>query len=180
MMTMLSLTKHYSSKEKSTVVTLGWPRSAGHFLYTTKHGRSKRAAEPTEGETFQQFSTRLRKLALDSNYEADTDNHIRDALLWKCKSPYIKRRLLEEGDELTLARTLTLAAQCEKIESQMGHTHSGADGRESVNKVGTGTAGDKSRHSYKQHTEPCCEHTCEGAPRKLMKGNCYRCGKEGQ
>jgi hypothetical protein len=75
------------------------------------------AAEPTEGETFQQFSTRLRKLALDSNYGADTDNHIRDALLWKCKSPYIKRRLLEEGDELTLARTLTLAAQCEQEKS---------------------------------------------------------------
>jgi transposase InsO family protein len=141
------------------------------------------AAEPNQGETFQQFSTRLRKLALDSNYGADTDNHIRDALLWKCKSPYIKRRLLEEGDELTLARTLTLAAQCEKIESQMGHTHSGADGRESVNKVGTGTAGDKSRHKYKQHSSKSSsasgDSSYKGAPRKQMKGNCYRCGTEG-
>ena len=41
-----------------------------------------------------------------STYGDETDNNIRDAILWKCPSSYIKRRLLEEGDELTLIRTL--------------------------------------------------------------------------
>ena len=71
------------------------------------------------GETIQQFATRLlKKAALDCAC-AETDNNIRDAILWKCPSTYIKRRLLEEGGELTLVRTLTLAAQCEKIETQI-------------------------------------------------------------
>ena len=72
---------------------------------------------PAAGETIQQFATRLRKAGLDCAYGAETDNNIRDAILWKCPSTYIKRRLLEEGDELTLVRTLTLLAQCEKNRS---------------------------------------------------------------
>ena len=74
---------------------------------------------PAAGETIQQFATRLKKAALDCAYGAETDNNIRDAILWKCPSTYIKCRLLEEGDELTLVRTLTLAAQCEKIETEI-------------------------------------------------------------
>ena len=74
---------------------------------------------PAAGETIQQFATRLKKAALDCAYGDETDNNIRDAILWKCPSSYIKRRLLEEGDDLTLVRTLTLAAQCENIETQI-------------------------------------------------------------
>jgi len=114
------------------------------------------SAEPEPSETFQQFSTRLRKLAADCNYGNDTDNHIRDALLWRCTQPYIKRRLLEEGDGLTLARTLTLAAQCEKIEIQMKAEET-TDGavhavRETVS-------------NYKVN--------------KYEQGSCYRCGIRG-
>ena len=53
---------------------------------------------PAAGETIQQFATRLKKAALDCAYGDETDNNIRDAILWKCQSSYIKRRLLEEGD----------------------------------------------------------------------------------
>lgn len=137
------------------------------------------AVELSDGETFQQFSTRLRKLAVDCNYGADTDNHIRDALLWRCKSPYIKRRLLEEGEDLTLARALTVAAQCEKIEEQMVTTHgNSAAGGERVNRVSSRPTGDRGKNIHKHHPNSRSQYVKEG-PRKQTKGTCYRCGNTG-
>ena len=71
------------------------------------------------GETVQQFVTRLRKAAKDCDFGTDTDNQIRDAVLNKCTSTYIKRKLLEEGQGLNLTLTLEVAAKCEKIETQL-------------------------------------------------------------
>ena len=56
------------------------------------------------GETIRQFATRLRRAAKDCGYGADTDNQIRDEILCKCTSTYIKRKLLEEGQGLNLNR----------------------------------------------------------------------------
>ena len=70
-------------------------------------------------ETIQQFSTRLRNAAKDCDFAHDRDNQIRDAILSKCKSSYIKRKLLEEGQDLDLQKTIEIATQCERIESQM-------------------------------------------------------------
>lgn len=72
-----------------------------------------------QGENVQQFSTRLRQTARDCAFGVETDNQIRDAILSKCTSDYVRRKLLEEGRGLTLARTLELASQCERIEEQM-------------------------------------------------------------
>ena len=52
------------------------------------------------GETVQQFATRLKKAAKDCDFGTDVDNQIRDAVLNKCSSTYIKRKLLEEGQGL--------------------------------------------------------------------------------
>ncbi len=71
------------------------------------------------GETIQQFATRLRQAAKDCGFQADTDNQVRDAILSKCTSDYVRRKLLEEGPTLTLARSVELASQCERIEEQM-------------------------------------------------------------
>ncbi len=71
------------------------------------------------GETIQQFATRLRQAPKDCGFQADTDNQIRDAILSKCTSDYVRRKLLEEGPTLTLARSVELASQCERIEEQM-------------------------------------------------------------
>ena len=62
-----------------------------------------------ESETVLQFVTRLRKEGKDCNFGADFDNQIRDAVLCKCRSDYVRRRLLEERVELTLAPTLEIA-----------------------------------------------------------------------
>ncbi len=69
-----------------------------------------------QGETVQQFVTRLRQAAKDCDFSVDRDNQLRDAVLSKCSSDYIKRKLLEEGTELTFTRTLEIAMQCERVE----------------------------------------------------------------
>ena len=81
------------------------------------------------GGTVQQFVTRLRKAAKDCDFSTDTDNQIRDPVLNKCTSTYIKRKFLEEGQGLNLTRTLEVAAKCEKIEIQLAevlHTMNGS------------------------------------------------------
>ena len=52
------------------------------------------------GETIRQFATRLRRASKDCDYGEDTDNQIRDEILCKCTSTYIKWKLLEECQEL--------------------------------------------------------------------------------
>jgi len=74
-----------------------------------------------EGETVLQFVTRLRKEGKDCNFGADFDNKIRDAVLCKCRSDYVRRKQREERVELTLARTLEIAEQCESVAHQMSH-----------------------------------------------------------
>lgn len=66
------------------------------------------------GETVRQFATRMRLSAKDCNYGEETDNQIRDEILCKCTSSYIKRKLLEEGQGLSLAKALEIAENCEK------------------------------------------------------------------
>ena len=140
---------------------------------------------PAAGETIQQFATRLKKAALDCAYGAETDNNIRDAILWKCPSTYIKRRLLEEGDELTLVRTLTLAAQCEKIETEISSMQGSSTSQfressisEKVNhlkwengKKWKSSVEDGRKHQKTAKNIPRREKTGEG-----NKGACYRCG----
>ena len=87
------------------------------------------------GETVQQFVARLRKAAEDCDSGFDTDNPIRDAILNKCTSNYIKRKLLEEGQGLNLTRTLDVAAKCEKIETQLAALSVKGEESESINKI---------------------------------------------
>ena len=90
---------------------------------------------------------------------------MRDAVLNKCTSVYVKRKLLEEGDGLTLARTLQIAQQCENVESQLSVMSLKNYGGESVNRVSReNTAWDKG------------ENIQTGRKRDTT---CYRCGKTG-
>ena len=87
------------------------------------------------GETVQQFVTRLRKAAKDCDFGTDTDNQIRDAVLNKCTSTYIKRKLLEEGQGLNSTSTLEVAAKCEKIETQLAALSVKGEESESLNRI---------------------------------------------
>ena len=116
------------------------------------------------GETVQQFATRLKKAAKDCDFGTDADNQIRDAVLNKCASTYIKRKLLEEGQGLNLKRTLEIAEQCEKIETQLAALSAKGEEPESINRVNErGTNTSTSTHGRSQTKDQTC----------------YRCGSKG-
>ena len=71
------------------------------------------------GETVRQFATRLRRVVRDCSYGEDTDNQTRDEILCKCSNTNPKRKLLEEGRGLTLARALDIVENCEKVDTQL-------------------------------------------------------------
>ena len=122
---------------------------------------SFRQMQQKPGETIQQFATRLRKAAQDCDYGTDMDNQIRDEIMCKCHSNYIRRKLLEEGQGLTLKRTLEIAEQCEKVEAQMTALSSTEEGElSSVNKV----VERKVSKETQQGSSPA---------------KCYRCGRTG-
>ncbi|CAH3040357.1 unnamed protein product, partial [Pocillopora meandrina] len=77
------------------------------------------------GETVLQFVTRLRKEGKDCNFGADFDNQIRDAILCKCRSDYVKRKLLEERDELTLTH-IRACRTCLQNQTKEARSQSGA------------------------------------------------------
>ena len=115
-----------------------------------------------EGETVLQFVTRLRKEEKDCTFGADFDNQIRDAVLCKCRSDYVRRKLLEERAELTLARTLEIAEQCESVDRQMSHLSVSGPSKEDANRV------------YETPERP---HSKQN--RKKNRIQCYRCGSSG-
>ena len=114
------------------------------------------------GETVSQFATRLRKAVKDCDYLADEDNQIRDQILFQCKSDYLRRKLLEEGHNLTLTKTLDLAKNCESVERELISMRP----EETVHKIGN----DKSKKQ--KNSQP-------RAKPGEKKGKCYRCGQTG-
>ncbi|KAJ8333769.1 hypothetical protein SKAU_G00410880 [Synaphobranchus kaupii] len=141
------------------------------------------------GETIQQFATRLRQAARHCDYGGDADNQLRDAILSRCTSMYVKRKLLEEGPGLTLNRTLELASQCENVEEQMS-AMSGATKAETetvhhaAQKGGRNAKYSKGKPTGKsdQNERKCyrCGHTDHlGRDPKCPAQTCHKCsGKD--
>ena len=77
-----------------------------------------------EGETTEQFVTRLRQRAATCAFQ-NADESIRDQVIEKCRSPKIRARLLEKGDDLTLDQLRTIAATIELTESQTRQMNAG-------------------------------------------------------
>ena len=109
-----------------------------HFVpkTNTAHARHEfKNTLPLENETVSQYHVRLAAVAKDCDFKTDNDNQIRDQILFHCKSEYLQRRLLEEGDDLTLAKTLTLATECERVECRLKTLNVGKSVVSNVNKV---------------------------------------------
>ena len=109
-----------------------------------------------------QFVTRLRKKEKDCNFGADFDNQVRDAVLRKCRSDYVRRKLLVERVELTLARTLEIAEQCESVAHQTSYPSVREPRKEDANRV------------YEKPERPAGKQN-----RKKNGIQCCRCGSNG-
>ena len=66
-------------------------------------------AEQRQGETVAQFVNRLRQFAVSCEYGDNVDEYTRDQLIDKCRSDQFRIKLLAEGKDLTLDRTLEVA-----------------------------------------------------------------------
>ena len=130
-----------------------------------------RLLTPNKGETMRQFATSLCHGIKDCGYGDESDNQIRDELLAKCTSDYIRRKLLEEGPTLTLARALEIGEQCEGIEAQMAVLATTPSGKDTgtVNRVSEAGARAKPEKGKK----------LSQGKTKNVKGACYRCGQTG-
>ena len=62
--------------------------------------------EQQEGETVSQFMTRLKQVVKDCDCGDQSDHQIRDQVVQRCKSHALRRKLLEKGENLTLALLL--------------------------------------------------------------------------
>ena len=109
-----------------------------------------------------QVVNRLRKEGKDCNFGADFDNQLRDAVLCKCRSNYVRRKLLEEKEELTLTHILELAGLCESVEHQMSQLSMSEPSKVDANRV------------YKKAGRPKSkQRSNENKGREI---HCYRCG----
>ena len=139
---------------------------------------SFRQLSQAPGETTRQFATRLRRVAKDCDYGAETDNQIRDEILCKCTNTYMKRKLLEEGSGLTLARALEIAENCEKVDSQLAAMSLDGKGWK------RGWKGKQPRDTRKNQANTCCRCGNVGHfgrdPGCPARGqSCHTCGIEG-
>ena len=142
------------------------------------------------GETIRPFATRLRRASKDCDYGEDTDNQISDEILGKCTSTYIKRKLLEERQGLTLARALEIAENCEKVDAQLAAMTIEEKGENSasVNRI-EGTKRGHGKRNQSRGTKTGREKTCHrrGSTGHFGRDSncparcqfCHRCGLEG-
>ena len=115
---------------------------------------------------------------------------MRDEILCKCTSTYIKRKLLEECRGRTLARALEIAENCEKVGAQLAAMTIEEKGENSasVNRI-KGTKRGHGKRNQSRGTKTCREKTCYQCGRTghfcrdsdcPARGQfCHRCGLEG-
>ncbi|KAJ8410529.1 hypothetical protein AAFF_G00194330 [Aldrovandia affinis] len=90
-----------------------------------------------------------------------------DAILSRCTLMYVRRKLLEEGPGLTLARTLQLASQCESVEEQMSAMSGAAKAEtETVHRVAQ-----KGGRNWKTKRETSNQRECRGQREKHHHGS---------
>ena len=98
------------------------PKANVIFARYKFHGRAQAASEPSE-----QFVTELRLLVKDCNYR-DSDEEIRDRIVFGVHSPQVREKLLNIGFELTLGQAIDIARSHELAQAQLKTIANGSTG----------------------------------------------------
>ena len=143
-----------------------------------------RRCDMSEGESVMAYITRLRRLAASCEFPNEGDS-IRDQVIEKIRSSRLRRKLLEEGGQLTLERLMVLARADEAMNQQV-HAMGGAQTADSVLRVRQGSGKPVSRKSNPGHNGGTGSQRQRGAgnqrqsPHSKREGRqCFRCGREG-
>ena len=114
-----------------------------------------------EIELIDQLVSRLRKQAEKCQF-ADPDENLLDQLIEKCHDSKVRTKLLEEGNELTLAKAMSLARTVESVREEIA-----------TNALAASRAADSSVYAVLPRVAP-------SAPTKPKQPRvCYRCGRPG-
>ena len=122
-----------------------------------------------ENETVAQFCARLRKAGTNCGYVDNLDDQIRDQIVETCSSTHLRRKLLEQGNDLTLAKLLAIAVTYEMVEARAKEMNSNATVNRTSNAKGAGNTKCESKGKKPQSTQ----QSANGDSKK----SCGRCGK---
>lgn len=130
-----------------------------------------------QNEPFEQFVTDLRLLAKDCNY-ANSEEMIRDRVVFGIRSPRVREKLLDAGSELTLDKAIDIVRSHEIAQEQL-RTISGSSNEHSVHTVNRQqlkTVPWKTRHFNKGNSSA---HGFAKADRdSKYKSTCDYCGNK--
>lgn len=159
-----------------------------HFIPTinTPYERHVfRKIAQTEGETMDQYVARLKQQAVNCEFGAGQEEHIRDQIIDKCKSNVLRRKFLEKGKDLTLTKLQEISRAMEVVNLQArtmesnprGETTTGDDGQ--VNYLGKkGSKSQRGRPRHPRHSEKHSQSDKHSKPDKNNARGCFRCGNE--
>ena len=114
-----------------------------------------------DGETVDRFIARLRKRAETCNFN-DPDVDIRDQVIDKCRTQFLRRKLLGK-ENVTLTKVQEVARAMDAVDLQAKQMGEKREEPLTVHKV-------VQKYPSKSSKQP---------NKKSGKGRCYRCGQEG-
>ena len=130
-----------------------------------------RNAKQNQGESIEQYVTRLRQLAEHCEYGNEIDNNIRDQIISSCKSTKLRKRLLTEL-ELTLEKTIQIARMLEDV-NHFNKTIETNNNSETLNRIHYS----KPPNKQSSHNRTGASHNKPN--NKPTNLECYRCGATG-
>jgi len=125
-----------------------------------------RSLKQDTAETVDQYVSRLKKQALNCQFGAEDvrNEMIRDQVIDACQSNHLRKKLLQQGDDLTLDTVLDMARALEAVEMQSKRM----------------SKPDEVNHVTRSKSPKSRPHQMETRPDSIPTGKlCYRCGQRG-